>query len=121
MIIIWEELLKGYNRIYKKNYKTVKSMLSGLYSQTKSLTQVSDLLGVSRPSLSTKMKKLGIEVKGKGGDNSIGEKRVLFLKISPEEMKEMTWLEISKRCKNASHSYIKHLAKRYNRKIRSLR
>ena len=116
--IYWEDLRIGYNRIFKTNHKTVKDLVLKMYKEHKSLHKCADILGVSRAAFSNKLKYFNLSLNKKGGDNNPGVKKALFLAISPERMKMMTILQVSKACNFTTSSYIYKLKKRYNRKTR---
>ena len=59
-LIDWNDLLNGYNEMYRKDYKTVEAMIRGLYIMTESMGKVADILGVSHTTLMRKMDRLGI-------------------------------------------------------------
>jgi hypothetical protein len=116
----WEDLRIGYNRIYKKQYKTVKEMMESLYENTKSSTKMARILGVTAPTISTKLAVLGIKVNPKGGKNHYPEKASRFLNIPPERMEKMTKTEIMREI-GASKRYVEKLAIVYKRKYLAMK
>lgn len=117
--IDWEDLRKGYNRIYKRRYVTVKDMLNSLYKKEQSLTKLSNILGPSIPTISTKLKSLEIKVNGHGGKNHKPIKKTKFLNIPDERLAKMSKIEIMNET-GLSRSYLEILISRYKRKIRLL-
>jgi len=113
--IDWEDLLKGYNRIYKANFKSVKHLLTFLYKKDGSIRKISKTLGVSFPTVSKKLKEF-TQIKGKGGNNRKPKKSILFLNIPEERMSKMTRLEIAREC-NMSIQYVDVLLRKNNRKL----
>jgi len=91
-MINWNELRKGYNRIYKTNYHSVKSFLSGIYIQTPNLKKISKILGVSHPSIRTEMVRLNIPRLPKGHR---GDPKALKAIKAIENISELTCRKIA--------------------------
>jgi len=117
--IDWEDLRKGYNFRFKTEHETVKSMVVELYTDTKSLTEASEILGVSRPIFGRKVK-LYMSVQERGGSNHTGVIVRAFLDIPPERMANMTKLEIMEACGNSSSTYTGKLIKEHKRSFKKV-
>jgi len=64
--INWNQLLKTYNRMYSKNYKTPREMLKKLYAQEKTLEKVGEVLGYSAQTIHKYMKEWNLSRLPKG-------------------------------------------------------
>ena len=64
--IDWEDLLEGYNRIFKTNYRTVKTFLAKVYKANPSIHKVGKILGVSHTTVLDKMQELDIPLLRRG-------------------------------------------------------
>jgi len=117
--IDWELLRIGYNDRFKTEHKTVKDMVIELYQDTKSLTEASEILGVSRPIFKNKVKKY-VTIQKRGGKNHKGTINRAFLSILPEKMATMTKLEIMEACGNSSDQYTGKLIKKHNRSFKKV-
>lgn len=64
--IDFEELRTGYNRIYDTDYRTVKSLLLGLYNDDPNVKKIAGTLGVSHVTLRSEMTRQGVKLLPKG-------------------------------------------------------
>jgi len=60
--IDFEELRIGYNRIYGTDYRTVKSLLAGMYKDEPNVKKIARILGVSYTTARLEVAKQNIEV-----------------------------------------------------------
>ena len=111
----WEELRQGYNRIYKTDFPTVRNLMVTLYEKYGSITKLSEILGVSFPTVSKELKRY-TTLKKRGGNNREGVKNKKFMNIPPERMATMTKLEIANEC-DMSIQYVELLIRKTKRKF----
>ena len=96
-----EELLEGYNRIKKCNFKSWKQLLEFLYKKEKSVYRVGDIMGTSNIYIRTQLLKLNIPITKR--NKGIYE---LFLKEIPDNLfMDLPHKEIARIC-NCSRHYV---------------
>ena len=119
-MIDWNEILSFINTEYDFDFKSLKEMLSELYSETKSTTEMSSILGVSPYSLRNKMRQNGLLLAPKGGANNKGICKPLLLNMSERKISSMTLSGLSKKL-NCSRVYIRELLRREGLKYKKER
>jgi len=90
--IDFEDLLDGYNRIYKTSYKNIKDFLRSVYKKTPNLKKLEGILGVSHTTIRTEMIFWGLPRQKKGHRGLPNG----LIKIKELDVSEMTCTEISK-------------------------
>lgn len=98
----WEEIREGYNRKFKTNCITVEAMFKDLLDKDKSCSDIAKILGFDKKTIIKKMTALGVrsisnletttDTPRHSRHSKVYHK---LLRISPEELKEMTLKEIS--------------------------
>jgi len=105
--IDWDDLRKGYNRIYKTNHRTVKIFLSKVYKSNPSVHKVGEILGVSHTVVLYKMVGLKIPRQPKGHrGKTVYQEKYRAIK-NPEELKCSKIAKIV----GCSGGYVYHLTK----------
>ena len=79
--IDFNDLLQGYNdylggRIF---YSSVKEMLIGMYEVYRSTEKMADKLGISPTCLVNRMRKEGIQIQPKGGNDNYRRKQCIIV------------------------------------------
>ena len=121
MAIDWTELTEGYDRIYHTSFKSDAKLLTALL-RDKSPFQISEILGVSTYALYRRLDFLEIKRSHQrgGANNTLTDKRDLFLSIPEDEIAKMTAREIINKV-GISSQYYYMLMKKYKRSYKLLK
>ena len=111
--IKWDDILTNINKEYRTSYESIRDMLKKMYSKI-SPNQMGNLIGVSNTTIYKKLDYYGIRRRHiPGGNNYIGYKKPLFLKIPDEVLVNMTNEEISEEI-GCTPEYVRKLIKGKN-------
>lgn len=119
MTINWNSLLTEYNESYTTEYD-LKSLLTFLYKDNKSMHKMETLLGVSRCAIRNKMVSLDIPIQKKGGDYLARAKVSKFLSIPDTTMSKMTAKQIASEI-GVNKSYIYSLTYKFKKPFNLLK
>ncbi len=65
----WDAIMFSYNSVYDTEFREPATMLRTLYSAI-GATSMEKVLGVSQPCILSKLRMMGVEIRGKGGHNN---------------------------------------------------
>lgn len=97
MTIDWDEIRRGYNERFSAEHSNIYDFLLELYSNTKSLTEMDRILGISITTLTYKMKSLGIKIQPKGSKHGGRTPKITNRILAVQNSEKLTAYEIARK------------------------
>ncbi len=114
--IPWDEFRQTYNTRHKKKFKSVKLWLSHMLKKhSGSTVLVSQELLVSQSALYNMLIDLGLHERKRAGAVKPGTYKARFLAITPEKMKNMTFIDLIEALPGIGEPYLYQLLQDYRR------